>query len=409
MTRSKYSKSAECLRRHARQASLLVCSLVANGVAPAFEVGPGIQVHGFLTQGYFNTTDNRVYGDSQDGSFDFREIGINASWRASPSVMLAGQLLSRLAGDLDDGSPTVDYALVDWSLMDTERYAFGTMFGRIKNTLGFYNDTRDVAFTRPSIVLPQQVYFDNVRNLLLSADGVKVYGRFYNDWGNVNIDAAAGKANVDENVEISFMGMDFGGTLDSEDLAFVARAEYESPSGAWRAAISGAKAKLGFDRAPTDPVGNGRIDFLYWIASLQYNAERWSLTAEYMEEPAEFTNFGPLLDGQDSTPQGYYLQGSYLIRNDLEWIVRYTEGFFDKNDRDGTKNSAATGGLIPPYNFFRKDWLVGLRWDVTPNFMLRAEYQWTHGTWSLSRRENPNPAETVEDWEMFSLLGSYRF
>ena len=171
MTRSKYSKSAECLRRHARQASLLVCSLVANGVAPAFEVGPGIQVHGFLTQGYFNTTDNRVYGDSQDGSFDFREIGINASWRASPSVMLAGQLLSRLAGDLDDGSPTVDYALVDWSLMDTERYAFGTMFGRIKNTLGFYNDTRDVAFTRPSIVLPQQVYFDNVRNLLLSADG----------------------------------------------------------------------------------------------------------------------------------------------------------------------------------------------------------------------------------------------
>jgi hypothetical protein len=388
----------------------LCCLLpVFAGPAAGFDVGPGIQLHGFLTQGFFKTTDNRVYGDSPGGSFDFTEIGINASYKASPSVLIAGQILSRRAGDLDDGSPTLDYALLDWNLAETTEFAYGVIAGRIKNTLGFYNDTRDVAFTRPSIVLPQQVYFDNVRNLIHSADGINIYGRFYNDWGNVSLNAGAGVPNVDENVEISFMGTDFGGSLEAEDLAFIARAEYGSPDGTWRMALSGAKAKLQFERGSADPVGNGQIDFLYWIASLQYNAERWSLTAEYMEEPAEFDNFGPLLDSQDSPVQGYYLQGSYLIRNDLEWIVRYGEGFFDKHDRDGSKSSAATGGFVPAHNFFRKDWLVGLRWDVTPSFMVRAEYQWLNGTWALSRRENPDPTATVEDWEMFSLLGSYRF
>ena len=53
--------------------------------------------------------------------------------------------------------------------------------------------------------------------------------------------------------------------------------------------------------------------------------------------------------------------------------------------------------------------MVGLRWNVTPQFMLRAEHQWAEGSWTLSRRENPVLSERAEDWNMFSLLGSYRF
>jgi hypothetical protein len=123
----------------------------------------------------------------------------------------------------------------------------------------------------------------------------------------------------------------------------------------------------------------------------------------------EFRGFGPRYDANDGTVQGYYLQGSYLLRNDLEGVVRYGEGYTNKNDRTGLRQSAATGGLAPPHAFFQKDWMVGLRWDVTPSFMLRAEYQRNRGTWTLSRRENPVPTATVKDWDMFSLLASYRF
>ena len=86
-----------------------------------------------------------------------------------------------------------------------------------------------------------------------------------------------------------------------------------------------------------------------------------------------------------------------------------SQGFQQLKARDGERQSAMTGGLVPPYSFYQKDWMIGLRWDVTPNFMLRADYQWNDGTWTLSRRENPVPSDLVKDWDMFSLLASYRF
>jgi len=266
-----------------------------------------------------------------------------------------------------------------------------------------------VAFTRSGIFLPQQIYFDAVRDLFLSADGVHLYGRFYTDMGNLALNFGVGSNPVDKNVEISYLGADFPGGMDSKGASFIARAEYGTHDGAWRMALSAAKATLEFDARSYSPIGSGEIDLVYWVASLQYNAERWGLTAEYMEEPVDFDGFGATMDDRDSTVQGYYLQGSYLIRDDLEWVVRYTEGFADKDDRSGRDMSAGTGGLAPAHSFYQKDWVLGLRWDVTSNFMLRAEYQWANGTWGLSRRENPVPGDTEKNWEMFSLLGSYRF
>jgi hypothetical protein len=40
-----------------------------------------------------------------------------------------------------------------------------------------YNTTRDVPFTRPSIILPQSIYFERTRNLTVSADGGEIYAR----------------------------------------------------------------------------------------------------------------------------------------------------------------------------------------------------------------------------------------
>lgn len=400
--------------RAALFAGLLVAPVAhAAGVDDAGATEPGwrdrIQVHGFATQGFVHTTDNRFFGDSDTGSFDFTELGINLSYRATPALTLSGQVLSRRAGDMYNGSPVVDFALLDWNISNDEQLSYGVMLGRLKNTLGLYNDTRDVAFTRPSIFLPQQIYFDTVRNLVLSADGMQLYARFSTDAGNWLFNLGAGTNPVDKNVEISYLGADFGGSLDSEGVSLIARTEFETHDGAWRTALSAARATLDFSAGAGDPVGSGEIDFLYWVASLQYNAERWSLTAEYMQEPVDFAGFGPLLDWRDSTVQGYYLQGSYLLRSNVELVARYSEGFGDKDDRNGSKQSALSGGLAPPHSFYQKDLMLGVRWDVTPSFMLRAEHQWSQGTWTLSRRENPLPNAHVKDWNMFSLLASYRF
>jgi hypothetical protein len=137
----------------------------------------GLQVHGFLSQGYILTSSNRVFGHSEgDGSVDFIEAGINASWTPLPRLQLAVQPLFRRAGAGHESDFELDFGLMDYALLSTEDKQLGIRLGRIKNPRGLYNDTRDVAFTRPSILLPESIYYDKLRELNVSADGAQVYG-----------------------------------------------------------------------------------------------------------------------------------------------------------------------------------------------------------------------------------------
>ena len=128
--------------------------------------GERLQVHGFASLTGVKTSANRFYGDSPNGTLDAAEVGLNASYQLNSRILFAGQVLSRMAGDMYDGTPALDYALVDLTLAETDSHSLGLRLGRLKNPIGLYNETRDVPFTRPSIFLPQVVYFDKVRNLM---------------------------------------------------------------------------------------------------------------------------------------------------------------------------------------------------------------------------------------------------
>ena len=113
---------------------------------------------------------------------------------------------------------------MDWNFSNTPGSSLGVVAGRIKNSLGLYNDTRDVAFTRPGVFVPQQIYFDSVRNLLLSADGLQLYARRSTDAGNWAFNLGAGTNPVDKNVEYAYLGRDyckyFLGNRRAESAAF---------------------------------------------------------------------------------------------------------------------------------------------------------------------------------------------
>jgi hypothetical protein len=362
------------------------------------------QIHGFLTQAYVKTTDNRFFGDSQDGSFDFRELGINASYRITPNLMASAQLLSRAAGDMYNGSPTVDYAQLDYTLHMSETDQYGVMVGRSKNPLGLYDDTRDVAATRPGIFMPQAIYWDRVRNMVLSTDGGLVYAEHTNDLHRFDLRLFAGKTPIDENVEKSYLDPQLNARMEEDGVTTGGRLLYEWDGGRLRLALSNAMLKLD---SKTNALPPGRIDINYWILSAQYNRGRWRLTGEYMEEPLDYRGFGNLLDSVDTTLNGYYVQGDYRLNNDWELMLRYEESHYDKNDPDGLHISAFTG--LQPYTFYSKLWTAGLLWEPTERLMLRAEYSRVNGVIFLSNLENPVPADRVRDWNLFSLLISYSF
>jgi hypothetical protein len=373
-----------------------------------------LQLHGFLSQGFVATSDNRFYGPSDDGSWEFREIGANLSYQPRPDLLLAGQLLSRTAGDMYDGSVRVDYALLDYAPLMRQDKRAGLRVGRLKNPLGLYNDTRDVPFTRPSIFLPQSTYFDRVRNIVLSSDGGGIYGDVQTQWGDFSLQANIGKINVDKNVEYAFFFQDLPGEFKANELWFSGRLIYEYDGGRIRLGASGATGKVEYEPALQDFVRSGTVDTDFWILSAQYNEEKWSLTAEYMNEPVVWRDFivtpavfpAPPSLNRESTVEGWYVQGTYRPAPRWELLLRYDVSYLDKNNRDGSKSEAMLG--IPAHNFFAKDVTFGIRWDVTKQFMLRAEYHRVEGTSWLSSREN-DPARTEKDWNMFSVLASYRF
>ncbi len=365
---------------------------------------PRLQIHGFITQAYVKTTDNQFFGDSEDGSFDFRELGVNASYRFSPKLLASAQLLSRDAGEMYDGALTVDYAQIDYQFQMSERNRTGLIAGRYKNPFGLYNETRDVAATRPGIFMPQAIYWDRVRNMVLSNDGLQLYTERTGDMHRFNLQLILGKTPIDENVEKTYIDPMLNASLEQDGFTYGGRLLYEWDGGRIRLALSNAIVKLD---AKTQLLPPGRVDLDYWVLSAQYNDGPWRLTAEYMEEPLDYRGFGGLLDAADTTVNGYYLQGDYRLREDWEIMLRYEESHYDKEHPDGTENSRMTG--LPSRFFYSKLWTLGLLWEPTEQLMVRTEFSRINGTIFLSNLENPQPNATAKDWNLFSLLVSYSF
>lgn len=365
---------------------------------------PQLQFHGFLTQAYVHTTDNSFFGDSEDGSLEFRELGINTSYRFNPQLLASAQVLSRVAGEMYDGSPTIDYAQIDYLLSMDERQRLGFIVGRYKNPFGLYNETRDVAATRPGIFMPQAIYWDRVRNMVLSNDGLQLFFERENAMHRFNLKLIAGMTPIDENVEKSYLPPMLNASMDQDGLTTGGRLLYEWDGGRLRLALSNALLTLDGE---TGMLPAGSIDIDYWVLSAQYNEGPWRLTVEYMEEPLDYSGFAGLFDSADTTVDGYYLQGDYRLNSDWELMLRYEESHYDKDDPNGKQRSLLTG--LPEHTFYSKLWTLGLLWEPTENLMLRAEFSQVEGTIFLSNLDNPDPSDTSKDWNLFSLLVSYSF
>lgn len=364
------------------------------------------QLHGFVTQAFVKTDNNRFFGPSDKGSFEFTELGINASLKPHSDLLLTAQVLARRAGDMYDGSPAVDFALARWELYDDGEYQFGVSAGRLKNPIGLYNQTRDVAHTRPGILLPQVVYYDKVRNLELSGDGAAIHFSRFTGFGQLAIDYYVSKLLLDRNVEATFVGADFGGKVVSDGWTQGGQVRFTSPDEKLNLALSYLDTSMDFEPALTDPFGNGNTRIQFLVGSFQFNTGDWTITTEYVWEPLEWSGYdlsfpgAPQLDSE-LTVDAFYLQVERYLDSDVSLLARYGES--------NTHRIEPPGSVFPQYSNFSRILTLGVRWDITPRLMLRAEYANHNGTMILSNVENLSPASLSQHWNMLSVLASYRF
>ncbi len=361
------------------------------------------QWHGVLTQGITYTSDNNFYGDSDDGaSLKFTEVSLNASARLLPNLRASGQVLYRQAGEQGE-SGDVDYAILDYQFLANPTVVAGVRGGRYKMPIGLYNETRDVAFTRPSIFAPQSAYPDTFRDLELSSDGLLLYADIFTDGGQWTIELDGGRPRIDKDGIQAAMNFIPGKVDDVYSRnVFGGRVMYQSSDGRWIAAFSRAQARIRVDHKLMPGLStNVETTLVYWLASLQYNINQWTVTAEYghMDALIDSDYFAGRLH-----PLQYYVQVNRRL--DRQWSVysRYDNLYWDRHDRSGGNYGFLTG--TQPFSSFAHDYGVGVRYDISNNAMVSAEYHYIDGTAWLSHLDNTDTPTRY--WNLISVAFSYR-
>ncbi|RLC03008.1 MAG: hypothetical protein DRI57_29555, partial [Deltaproteobacteria bacterium] len=138
-------------------------SIMLIGNLRAFEI-PKIDIHGFVSQGFLKTDQNNYLGDTEDGTFQFNEMGINFSTKLPKRLRIGLQFFSRDLGQEGNNDIVLDWAYADYRWKEW----LGFRIGKIKVVYGLYNETRDMDMLRASVMLPQSVYTELWRDRLSS-------------------------------------------------------------------------------------------------------------------------------------------------------------------------------------------------------------------------------------------------
>jgi hypothetical protein len=377
--------------------------------AAAAESSDTLQFHAFAALNPISTSANNFFGDTDnDISFEFWELGINASWRPRPELLLSAQLTARRAGEEDDGSPRLDYGLISYTFLNSNTARSGIRLGRVLNPLGLYNETRDVAFTRNSILLPQSIYFDRTRDIALSGDGFQLFSNHTTRLGDFYLQFNGGLPRTDDDgrTRRAVLGTNAFGDFEPEP-SFLGRLLYEVDGGRLRFAISGGSVKLDYEaNGPADPTPNGQFDFRPLFLSVQHNAEKYTITSEFGPRTIKTKGFGG--PDQTTTGESFYIEGLYRFSPRWEAFLRYDTLFVDRNDRQGNTFAARDPLNRPHYTRFAKDLTAGITWRLNRSALIRAEYHYVDGTAWLPLADNiDNPLERY--WSIFALQFALRF
>ena len=132
-----------------------------------------VEIHGFASQGLvYTNTNNWLTMNTNQGSAAFTDFGGNVSTSVTDKLRVGAQLYDRNLGQLGQYHPSLDWAVADYRFKSW----FGVRGGKVKTTLGLYNDTQDLDFLRIFALLPQSVYPTDLRDATIAHLGGDIYG-----------------------------------------------------------------------------------------------------------------------------------------------------------------------------------------------------------------------------------------
>lgn len=132
-----------------------------------------VQVHGFASEGIAYTDQNNWLTMNTAGSpASFTDFGANLSTQITDRLWVGAQVYDRSLGHLGQWHPSLDWAVASYKVKPW----LGFRGGKVKTTLGLYNDTQDLDLLRTFALLPQSIYPTDLRDATMAHTGGDVYG-----------------------------------------------------------------------------------------------------------------------------------------------------------------------------------------------------------------------------------------
>ena len=407
---------------------LLAAAVILPISSMAFDM-KDLRINGFISQGYMKTFENNwLATDSVDGTFQINEVGVAFNAPVSNKLHIGIQFLARDLGDEGNNEVRLDWAYGDYRFHDS----FGLRLGKTKMPIGLYNTERDSDFLRQMSFLPQSIYDENRRNLMVASQGLQIYGNIpMGPAGDLDYAAHYGQINFPDDSPTLDAFLDFanqgdfmmGGTGTwnqiSADNEFVYGAQliYNTPLDGLRLAGSYFEGKADFaltDITDPDPTnaGNLRVEIQdMYVVSLEYSSPWFTLASEYTQfkQPAELN--GQLMQfGPSGISQGMY--GMLTVPmpglDQLSFTFLYDVYYSDKDDKSGDIQAGRTGQ--PAYYYFRKDSGLAARYDINSNWLIKAEYHKINGADLLLPYYNqPYSTPVAKHWDYYIIKTSFNF
>lgn len=414
----------------------VIIGLIVIGTVPAKaeDILDKVQVHGFVSQGYLLTDHNNFLADTESGSFEFNEIGINFTAQPMEKLRIGVQLFSRDLGDLDNNRVDLDYAYADYRWRDE----LGIRIGRHKLPAGLFMDSIDLDMTRTSIFLPFSVYEPRWRAVSFSAEGVNLYGTIKaGPMGSFEYSGSLG-TNIfpKESIENQFQEL-MEAEIISERLIYSGRLIWNTPlkgllvggsylmvedlmaEGKLRTELVSPISQLG--GLSLYPAGT-RVKFNSsqtesWYAFLQMNIKKFTFTSEYhqMYARATLTTSNPYdpfvaylagfngLSVFSPRSAGWYAQADYQFLDWLTAAATYGEYYYDTKDIEGNDSD-------PNYLGYQKDATVSLRFDINSNWNVKLETHFINGdALTVYATRNTLTETPEENWMLFAAKTSFYF
>lgn len=398
-------------KKYTKTGAALIFAAILGANSSGAGSWKGIQFGGFASQGYIvNSGSNDYFGDSSDGTFDFREYAASASF-ATGNWRIGAQVFGQDIGEYGN-----DELLLDWASVDYQPARWlGIRAGRVKTPRGLYNEALDVDALRPFVFMPQSAYDARLRDFNASFDGAMLFGNVQVGDSNT-FDYKVYHGDVPMSVE-SGASAYFNNDVPFPNVAI----GMDSATGGslfWNTWIDGLRLgyshsifeNFGADRV-TDPTINTVLyrdteEYARHMVSAEYVVGDWTLAVEGGKETALY-EIGSELTG----PSGFAID-TELVFGYASVIRRLNEKWeFGAYFSHSEETQVAVGFDFPLPVLSQDDLALAIRYDVNYNWLIKAEIHSINGAGKIfTTPEKPQPFESRDrDWNLFSLKTTYTF